>query len=245
MFRLDGKRCIVTAAGQGIGRATAIACAEAGAEVLATSLIPDSLADLADRPRMRVQALDVTDADAIARLAAEVDRVDVLVNCAGFVHDGTILDCDEAQWDQAFDLNVRSMFRLTRALLPKMIAGGGGSIINISSVAGAIKGVPRRFVYSATKAAVAGLTRSIAMDFIRDGIRCNAICPGTVDSPSLGDRMRAQADPEAARAAFIARQPMGRLGRPEEVAALAVYLASDEAAFTTGATHVVDGGFTL
>ena len=245
MFRLDGKRCIVTAAGQGIGRATAIACAEAGAEVLATSLIPDSLADLADRPRMRVQALDVTDADAIARLAAEVDRVDVLVNCAGFVHDGTILDCDEAQWDQAFDLNVRSMFRLTRALLPKMIAGGGGSIINISSVAGAIKGVPRRFVYSATKAAVAGLTRSIAMDFIRDGIRCNAICPGTVDSPSLGDRMRAQADPEAARAAFIARQPMGRLGRPEEVAALAVYLASDEAAFTTGAMHVVDGGFTL
>ena len=245
MFRLDGKRCIVTAAGQGIGRATAIACAEAGAEVLATSLIPDSLADLADRPRMRVQALDVTDADAIARLAAEVDRVDVLVNCAGFVHDGTILDCDEAQWDQAFDLNVRSMFRLTRALLPKMIAGGGGSIINISSVAGAIKGVPRRFAYSATKAAVAGLTRSIAMDFIRDGIRCNAICPGTVDSPSLGDRMRAQADPEAARAAFIARQPMGRLGRPEEVAALAVYLASDEAAFTTGAMHVVDGGFTL
>ena len=245
MFRLEGKRCIVTAAGQGIGRATAVACAEAGAEVLATSLFADSMADIADRPRMRIQVLDVTDVGAIARFAAEVERVDILVNCAGIVHDGTILDCDEGQWDQAFDLNVRSMFRLTKALLPKMIAGGGGSIINISSVAGAIKGVPRRFVYGATKAAVAGLTRSIAMDFIRDGIRCNAICPGTVDSPSLGDRMRAQPDPEAARATFIARQPMGRLGQPEEIAALAVYLASDDAAFTTGAVHVIDGGFTL
>lgn len=245
MFRLDGKKCIVTAAGQGIGRAAAIACAEAGAEVIATSLYAGSMADLAGRPNMKIQELDVTDAAAIGRFAEGVERADILVNCAGIVHDGTLLDCTEEEWDTAFDLNVRSMFRLTRTLLPKMLAGGGGSIVNISSVAGSVKGVPRRFAYGSTKAAVIGLTKAIAVDFIGQNIRCNAICPGTIDSPSLGDRMRAQPDPDAARAMFIARQPMGRLGTPEEVASLVVYLASDAAAFTTGAVHVIDGGFTL
>jgi 2-keto-3-deoxy-L-fuconate dehydrogenase len=246
MFRLDGKTCVVTAAGKGIGEAIALACAEAGADVLATSTGEASLASLAKaHSAIRTQRLDVLDGPAIKAFAATLDRVDVLVNCAGMVHNGTILDCEEDDWRLAFDMNVRSMYRLTKALLPTMIAGGGGSIVNIASVAGGLKGVPDRFVYGCTKAAVIGLTKGIAVDFIAQGIRCNAICPGTVDTPSLTRRMLAQRDPEKARAQFVARQPMGRLGRPDEIAALAVYLASDDAGFTTGAVHVIDGGFTL
>ncbi len=213
---------------------------------MATSRTEKSLACLAkERPGIGTQRLDVLDAAAITAFAVATEKVDVLVNCAGIVHDGTILECDEASWELAFDLNVRSMFRLTKALLPKMLKQGGGSIINIAFVAGALKGVPRRFVYGCTKAAVLGFTKEIAIDFIDQGIRSNAICPGTVDTPSLHERMQAQPDPEKARAAFIARQPMGRLGRPEEIAALAVYLASDASAFATGTACIVDGGFIL
>ncbi len=246
MFRLDGKTCIITAAGQGMGRAIALACAEAGADVLATSTSVSSLSSLtALNPAIRTQQLDVLDAPAIAAFAETTGKADVLVNCAGVVHSGTILDSSETDWDLAFDLNVRSMYRMTKALLPKMIAAGGGTVINIASVAGGLKGVPNRFVYGCTKAAVIGFTKGLAIDFITQGIRCNAICPGTIDTPSLTERMQAQPDPAKARADLVARQPMGRLGRPEEIAALAVYLASDAAAFTTGAIHVIDGGFTL
>ncbi len=246
MFRLDGKTCIITAAGQGMGRAIALACAEAGADVLATSTSESSLSSLvASHPAIRTHRLDVLDAPAIAAFAETTEKADVLFNCAGVVHNGTILDSSETDWDLAFDLNVRSMYRMTKALLPRMIAAGGGTVINIASVAGGLKGVPNRFVYGCTKAAVIGFTKGLAIDFIGQGIRCNAICPGTIDTPSLTERMQAQPDPARARADFIARQPMGRLGRPEEIAALAVYLASDAAAFTTGAVHVIDGGFTL
>ena len=246
MFRLDGKTCIITAAGQGMGRAIALACAEAGADVLATSTRESSLSSLAEaNPAIRTQQLDVLDAPAITTFAEAVEKADVLFNCAGIVHNGTILDSSEDDWSLAFDLNVRSMYRMTKALLPKMIASGGGTVINIASVAGGLKGVPNRFVYGCTKAAVIGFTKGLAIDFISQGIRCNAICPGTIDTPSLTERMQAQPDPAKARADFISRQPMGRLGRPEEIAALAVYLASDAAAFTTGAVHVIDGGFTL
>jgi 2-keto-3-deoxy-L-fuconate dehydrogenase len=246
MFRLDGKTCIITAAGQGMGRAIALACAEAGADVLATSTSETSLSSLAaSNSAIRTQRLDVLDAPTIEAFAEATEKVDVLFNCAGIVHNGTILDSTETDWDLAFDLNVRSMYRMTKALLPKMIAAGGGTVINIASVAGGLKGVPNRFVYGCTKAAVIGFTKGLAIDFIAQGIRCNAICPGTVDTPSLTERMQAQPDPAKARADFIARQPMGRLGRPEEIAALAVYLASDAAAFTTGAVYVIDGGFTL
>jgi len=243
--RLAGKHALVTAAGAGIGRATALAFAEAGATVLATDIHEESLASLASgHSAIRTQILDVTDAAAIQALAASVGRVDVLFNCAGYVHAGTILDTDDASWRRSFAINVDSMFHLCRALLPGMIERGAGSIINMSSVASSIKGVPNRFAYGATKAAVIGLTRAIAADFVAKGIRCNAICPGTVKTPSLADRVRALGgDEEAAWAGFTSRQPMGRLGKPEEIAALALYLASDESSFTTGTIHVVDGGW--
>ena len=243
--RLAGKHALVTAAGAGIGRATALAFAEAGAKVLATDISEESLAALASsHPGIRTQLLDVTDASAIQSLAASVERVDVLFNCAGYVHAGTILDTDDANWRRSFAINVDSMFHLCRALLPGMLKQGSGSIINMSSVASSIKGVPNRFAYGATKAAVIGLTRAIAADYVAAGIRCNAICPGTVKTPSLGERVRALGgDEEAAWRGFTSRQPMGRLGEPEEIAALALYLASDESSFTTGTIHIVDGGW--
>jgi 2-keto-3-deoxy-L-fuconate dehydrogenase len=247
--RLDGKRAVVTAAGQGIGRATALAFAAEGARVVATDIAEDKLADLA-AAGLDTRRLDARDGTAIAALAGEIGAVQILFNCAGFVRHGTILDATPEDWDFSFDLNVRSMYLMIRAFLPQMLATGGGSIINMASTASSIKGVPQRCVYGATKAAVIGLTKSVAADFITEGIRCNAICPGTVATPSLNERIAAQGarvpgGPDAARRAFIARQPLGRLGQPEEVAALAVYLASDEAHFTTGAIHVIDGGFTL
>jgi 2-keto-3-deoxy-L-fuconate dehydrogenase len=244
--RLAGKIALVTAAAQGIGRASAEAFAREGAEVIATDLNQDLLATLTGCTTRR---LDVTDVSAIAALAAEVGPVDVLFNCAGIVHAGTVLQCTDTDWDRAFAVNATAMFHTIRAFLPGMLERGGGSIINMSSVASSVTGVPNRFAYGASKAAVVGITKSVAGDFVARGIRCNAICPGTVESPSLGDRVRAQAAstgrPEAdVLAEFKGRQPMGRLGRPEEIAALAVYLASDESAFTTGTVSVVDGGWT-
>lgn len=241
MSRLTGKTALVTAAAQGIGRATAERFVAEGARVIGVDINEAALADLNCAERRR---LDVTDANAVASLAQAVGRVDVLFNCVGYVHSGSILDCDERDWAFSLQLNVTSMYRMIRALLPAMLEARTGSIINMSSVASSIKAVPNRFVYSTTKAAVIGLTKSIAADFIGQGIRCNAICPGTVQSPSLEQRLAATGDYEAARAAFIARQPMGRLGKPEEIAELAVYLASDTAAFTTGQTHIIDGGWT-
>jgi 2-keto-3-deoxy-L-fuconate dehydrogenase len=243
MGRVQGKACLVTAAGQGIGRATAIAMAQEGARVLATDINAAALAEL-EGQGLETALLDVRDPAAILALRDRTPGVDVLVNCAGFVEHGTILDTDDEKWAFSFDLNVTAMYRTIRAFLPGMLSKGSGSIINIASVASSIVGVPSRCAYGASKAAVIGLTKSVAADFITQGIRCNAICPGTVESPSLEARMRAQGDYEAARRAFVARQPMGRLGRPEEIAALAVYLASDEAAFTTGVAHIVDGGMT-
>ena len=239
--RLTRKQALVTAAAQGIGRATAEAFAAAGATVLATDVNADGLAAL-EGPGLTTRTLDVTDPVAIQALAAECSP-DVLFNCAGFVHHGSVLDCDESDWEHSLDLNVRSMYRMVRAFLPGMLERGGGSIINMSSVASSVKGVPNRFVYGLTKAAVIGLTKSVAADFVGRGIRCNAICPGTVETPSLAGRIAAFDDPEQARRDFIARQPMGRLGEATEVAALAVYLASDESAYTTGAIHVIDGGW--
>lgn len=243
--RLAGKHALVTAAGAGIGRATALAFADAGATVLATDIDAGSLASLAtSHPQIGTQVLDVTDAGAIDSLVASLERVDVLFNCAGYVHAGTLLDTDEASWRRSFAVNVDSMFHLCRAVLPGMLDRGAGSIVNMSSVASSIKGVPNRFAYSTTKAAVIGLTRSIAADYVTRGIRCNAICPGTVKTPSLAERVRALGGEEdAAWRGFIARQPMGRLGTAEEIAALALYLASDESSFTTGTIHVVDGGW--
>jgi len=244
--RLAGKIALVTAAGQGIGRATAIAFADEGAVVWATDINEPLLAALShDRAGIRTYRLDVRESQAIVAFAAEVGTIDVLFNCAGYVHHGSILDCTEKDWDFSFDLNVKSIYRTCRAFLPAMLRAGKGSIINVSSAASSIKGVPNRFVYGTTKAAVIGLTKAIAADFIRGGIRCNAICPGTVQSPSLDQRIAAQGDVERVRAEFVARQPMGRLGRPEEIAALAVYLASDESSFTTGQTHIIDGGLAL
>jgi 2-keto-3-deoxy-L-fuconate dehydrogenase len=243
--RLEGKRAFVTAAGAGIGRAIALAFADAGAEVVATDDDTDALSRLQqDVPGIATGGLDVTNADAIAAAPSRYGRMDVLANVAGWVPSGTILDCTEEDWGRAFDVNVTSMYRLTKAFLPAMLQGGG-SILNVSSVASSLKGVPNRFAYAATKAAVIGLTKSVAADFIAQGVRCNAICPGTVESPSLRDRLVATGDEVAARAAFVARQPMGRLGRAEEIAALAVYLASDESSFTTGQAHVIDGGWSL
>jgi 2-keto-3-deoxy-L-fuconate dehydrogenase len=244
--RLAGETALVTAAGQGIGRATAIAFADAGAVVWATDINEPSLAALAqDRPSIRTRRLDVLDAQDIAKFAGEVGKLDVLFNCAGYVHHGNILDCSEKDWDFSFDLNVKSMYRTCRAFLPAMLKAGKGSIINMSSAASSMKAAPNRLVYASTKAAVIGLTKAIAIDFIRSGIRCNAICPGTVQSPSLDQRIAAQGNVEKARSEFVARQPMGRLGRPEEIAALAVYLASDESSYTTGQIHIIDGGFSL
>lgn len=240
--RLAGKKALVTAAGQGIGRAIAALFAAEGAQVLATDLDPAKLEGLAS---CRTAKLDVLDAAAIETLVAAEGPFDVLANCAGFVHHGTILDCSEADFDFTMNLNVRSMYRTCKAVLPGMLAKGGGSIVNIASVCSSVKGLPNRFVYGTSKAAVIGLTKAIAADFVTRGIRCNAICPGTIDSPSLQERMRAQGDYEKARAAFVARQPMGRLGTPEEVGWLAVYLASDESSFTTGAIHIVDGGIVM
>ena len=244
--RLAGKIALVTAAGQGIGRATAIAFADEGAVVWATDINEPLLAALShDRAGIRSHRLDVRESQAIVAFAAEVGTIDVLFNCAGYVHRGSILDCAEKDWDFSFDVNVKSMYRTCRAFLPAMLKAGKGSIINVSSAVSSIKGVPNRFAYGTTKAAVIGLTKAIASDFIRGGIRCNAICPGTVQSPSLDQRIAAQGNAEKVRAEFVARQPMGRLGRPEEIAALAVYLASDESGFTTGQTHLIDGGFAL
>jgi 2-keto-3-deoxy-L-fuconate dehydrogenase len=238
--RLRGKTALVTAAAQGIGRATAELFEAEGATVWATDINEAALAEVKVSHKRR---LDVTDDAMVAALAAEVGALEVLFNCAGFVHSGTILECSDADWDVAVNLNVRSMFRTIRAFLPEMLAAGAGSIVNMASVAGSVKGVPNRFAYGMTKAAVVGLTKSVAADFVQQGIRCNAICPGTVQSPSLEQRLAAQGDYDAARAAFIARQPIGRLGKPEEIAELALYLASDAAAYTTGQTHIIDGGW--
>jgi len=243
--RLQSKVAFVTAAGQGIGRGAALAFAREGAAVWATDLNPKTLADLEGRDGIRTLQLDATDEQAIARVAAEVGDIDVLFNCAGYVHHGTILDCAPKDWDFSFNINVRSMYLVTRAFLPGMLKKGSGSIINMASVASSIKGLPNRFVYGATKAAVIGLTKAIAADYVRQGIRCNAICPGTVDTPSLGERINAFADPAQARKDFIARQPMGRLATVDDLVPLFIYLASDESSFATGVAFSVDGGMTI
>ncbi|WP_175654345.1 SDR family oxidoreductase [Burkholderia ambifaria] len=252
-MRLQGKRALVTAAGQGIGRATALRFASEGADVLATDINEAALAQLAadaERAggRLTTRRLDVTDAGEVAALAAQERAFDVLFNCAGYVHHGSILDCDDAAWAFSLNLNVTSMYRLIRALLPAMLEAGGASIINMASAASSVKGVPNRFVYGTTKAAVIGLTKAVAADFVEQRIRCNAICPGTIESPSLEQRIAEQArtrqvSTDTVRQAFVARQPMGRIGTADEVAALALYLASDEASFTTGAIHLIDGGW--
>ena len=248
MPSLTGKTAFVTAAGQGIGRATAKAFAAAGATVIATDVDPAKLTDLGS-DSIRTLALDVLDPAAITRAAQDAGTIDILFNCAGVVHQGTLLNATEADWTFAFDLNCRSMFRTMQAFLPGMLARGRGSIVNMASVASSLKGVPNRFIYSASKAAVIGMTRSVATDYVTRGIRANCLCPGTVDTPSLDERIAANAAAagsiDAARAAFVARQPMGRLGTPEEIAALAVYLSSDEAQFITGQSIIIDGGLTL
>ncbi len=244
--RLEGKVALITAAGQGIGRACALRFEAEGAFVWATDVNAEALRQLsAEYPSIHTRILNVRDTEAVSALAAEVGPVDVLFNCAGYVHQGDIFACSPQDWDFSFDLNVTSMYRTCRAFLPGMLAEGKGSILNMSSVASSIKGAPNRFVYGATKAAVIGLTKAIAADVVSKGVRCNAICPGTIETPSLHDRMAAQGDMEKARAAFLARQPMGRLGRAEEIAELALYLASDESSFTTGQTHIIDGGWAI
>ncbi|AWM88396.1 SDR family oxidoreductase [Microvirga sp. 17 mud 1-3] len=245
--RLAGKTALVTAAGQGIGRAIAEAFLREGAQVWATDLTPEKLEGLEGA---QCRALDVLSTNAVVELVRETGPLDILVNAAGFVHHGTVLDCSEQDWDFSFDLNVKSMHRTIRAVLPAMLDRGGGAIVNIASGASSVRGIPNRYVYGTTKAAVIGLTKAVAADFIRRGIRANAICPGTIQSPSLDERIRGLAESsgqsvEAVRQAFIDRQPMGRLGTPQEVAELAVYLASDEASYTTGQIHLVDGGFAL
>jgi 2-keto-3-deoxy-L-fuconate dehydrogenase len=244
--RLTGKTTLLTAAGQGIGLATALAFAAEGATVWATDINQSALDRLAaTNPSIHTQVLDVRDSKAIDSLVSEIQNIDVLFNCVGYVHHGTILECSEKDWDLSFDINVKSMYRTCRAVLPGMLEAGKGNIINVASGASSIKAAANRCAYASTKAAVIGLSKSIALDFIRRGIRCNAICPGTVQSPSLDERISAQGDLEKARAEFISRQPLGRLGRPEEIAALAVYLAADESSFTTGQTHIIDGGWIL
>jgi 2-keto-3-deoxy-L-fuconate dehydrogenase len=248
--RLNGKAAFVTAAAAGIGRATAIAFAREGARVIATDIDEAGAASLKGEGVAATMRLDVRDSGAVEAAAREVGPVDILFNAAGFVHHGTVLDCSEADWDFSFDLNVKSMHRTIQAFLPGMLAQGAGSIVNVASGAGSVRGIPNRYVYGTTKAAVIGLTKAVAADFIRRGVRCNAICPGTIQSPSLDQRIATLAaqtgqDEAAVRQAFIDRQPMGRLGTAEEVAMLAVYLASDEASYTTGQIHLVDGGFAL
>ena len=246
--RLAGKTAFTTAAGAGIGRAAALAMAAEGARVIATDRDPALLAELAGHG-IETEALDALDPAAIRAAAARHGAVDVLFNCAGVVHQGTVLDATEEQWSLAFDLNARSMFRSIQAFLPAMLAAGGGSIVNIASVVSTLKGAPNRFIYAASKAAVIGLTRAVATDYVKQGIRCNAVCPGTIQSPSLNERIAANAGAaggiEQARAAFVARQPLGRVGTAEEVAALVVYLACDESRFVTGQAMVIDGGFSL
>ena len=240
---LENKRVLLTAAGQGIGRASALAFARAGAKVIATDINADALKSLSTEAGIETYVLDVLDGDAVNRVVAATGPFDVLFNCAGFVHAGSILEMADKDLDFAFDLNVRAMVRMIRAVLPAMLERKEGAIINMASVASSMKGVPNRAAYTITKAAVVGLTKSVAADYVAQGIRCNAICPGTVESPSLQDRLRAQGDFEAARAAFIARQPIGRIGTPEEIADLAVYLAG--ATYTTGQAYAIDGGWTI
>jgi 2-keto-3-deoxy-L-fuconate dehydrogenase len=242
--RLAGKTALVTSAAQGIGRASALALATEGASVIATDINDTALAALAaENKAIRVMRLDVTSNDDVTRVAAAIGTPDVLFNCSGFVHHGTILDVDDKAWDFSFDINVRAHYRLMKAFTPGWLASGRASVINMSSIASSLKGVPNRFLYATTKAAVIGMTKAMAADFVGHGIRVNAICPGTVDTPSLHERMRASGNYEEARKAFVARQPMGRLAQPEEIAALVVYLASDESSFTTGQTFVIDGGW--
>jgi 2-keto-3-deoxy-L-fuconate dehydrogenase len=242
IMRLQNKTCLITAAANGIGKATAMAFAENGAKVIATDIDQEAL-DRIQHDNISTHLMDVRRDDSIAAVAAAVGDVDVLFNCAGFVHNGTILDCEESDWDFSFDLNVKSMYRILRTFLPGMLERGNGNIINMSSVASSVKGVPNRFAYTTTKAAVIGLTKSIAADFIGKGIRCNAICPATIETPSLDQRLAETGDYEKAKAEFVARQPIGRIGTPEEVAALCLYLASDESAYTTGSIHLIDGGW--
>ena len=244
--RLEGKVALITAAGQGIGRATALSFAQEGAKVWATDINEVALESLKKEDSgIDIRTLDVRSKSAIEAIAAETGPVDVLFNCAGYVHQGTVLDCAEDAWDFSFDLNVSSMYRTCRAYLPGMLANGRGSIINMSSIVSSLKGAPNRFAYATTKAAVIGLTKAIAADFVTKGVRCNAICPGTVETPSLGERMASAGDAAAARRNFIARQPMGRLGKAEEIASAALYLASEESAFTTGQTLIIDGGWSI
>ncbi|HEX7028413.1 MAG TPA: SDR family oxidoreductase [Gammaproteobacteria bacterium] len=245
-LRLDGKIAVITAAGAGIGRATASAYRQAGADVWATDINAEALVSLkTEHPDINISVLDVTDGNAIADFARSFEGIDILFNCAGYVPGGGILECEENEWDFAFNINVKSCYLMCKAFIPGMLAKGSGSIINMSSVASSIKGVPNRFCYGATKAAVIGITKAIAAEYAGRGIRCNAICPGTVDTPSLRERLSKFDNPEQARKEFIARQPMGRLGTPEEIAALALYLASDASAYTTGAEHIIDGGWTV
>ena len=243
--RLAGKTAFITAAGQGIGRGAALAFAREGAKVWATDVNAKTLAELEGKDGIRTRVLDVMDEAAIQKAAAEVGTVDVLFNCAGFVHHGTILDCSNKDWDFSFNLNVRAMFWVTKAFLPGMLKQGKGSIINMSSIASSVKGLPNRFAYGASKAAVIGMTKAIAADYVKQGIRCNCIGPGTVDTPSLAGRIAAFADPVQAKKDFIARQPMGRLGSVDDITGILVFLASDESLFATGNMYSIDGGMTI
>jgi len=244
--RLENKDVIITAAGQGIGRATAIAFHNEGANVIATDINEGTLEILnKEYPNIKVKKLDSTDKDVVEKFSESLDKVDILFNAVGFVHHGTILDCDEKDWDFSFNVNIKSMYFMTKSILPKMIKQNKGNVINVSSIASSLKGLPNRFVYGTTKAAIIGFTKSIASDFLKNNIRCNAIAPGTVHTPSWEERVQAADNPDQAKKDFIARQPMGRLGTPEEIATLAIYLASDESDFVTGITHSIDGGMSI
>jgi 2-keto-3-deoxy-L-fuconate dehydrogenase len=244
--KLEGRVALVTSAGQGIGRASAIALAREGAKVFATDIREDLFKDISkEHPGITGFGLNVLEQAAVDAALKRTGPIDILFNCSGFVHNGTVLDCEEKDWDFSFDLNVKAHYRMIKAYLPGMLAKGKGNVINMASVASSVKGAPNRFVYGASKAAVIGLTKALAADFVAKGIRCNAICPGTVETPSLYDRMRAQGDFEKAKAAFIARQPMGRMAQPEEIAEMVIYLASDDSAFITGQALVIDGGWSI